>query len=78
MRWLELSHMWSVLSGPFWDFMANFDINKAGFGIAGLFAATWIVALLLWRYGNVEARWQAGIRSNRAATTASELAENSG
>ncbi|MFI9275763.1 HoxN/HupN/NixA family nickel/cobalt transporter [Kitasatospora sp. NPDC052896] len=45
------------LSGPFWDFMANFDINKAGFAIAGLFALTWVVALLYWRFGKVEARW---------------------
>ena len=49
------------LNGGFWDFMANFDINKAGFAIAGLFAVTWIVALAFWRYGNVEARWQQGL-----------------
>jgi nickel/cobalt transporter (NiCoT) family protein len=49
------------LSGGFWDFMANFDINKAGFAIAGLFAATWIVAFAFWRLGKVEARWQAGL-----------------
>ncbi|MFJ4655761.1 HoxN/HupN/NixA family nickel/cobalt transporter [Nocardia sp. NPDC088792] len=52
------------LNGPFWDFMADFDINKAGFAIAGLFAATWILALLLWRYGKVEARWQAGLEQD--------------
>ena len=51
------------LTGPFWDFMANFDINKAGFVIAGLFAVTWIVALLFWRFGKVESRWQAGLDS---------------
>ena len=45
------------LSGGVWDFMANFDINKAGFVIAGLFAATWLVALLVWRYGRIESRW---------------------
>ncbi|WP_327064758.1 HoxN/HupN/NixA family nickel/cobalt transporter [Kitasatospora sp. NBC_01250] len=45
------------LKGAFWDFMANFDINKAGFAIAALFALTWIVALVYWRYGKVEARW---------------------
>jgi high-affinity nickel-transport protein len=45
------------LSGGFWDFMANFDINKAGFAIAGLFAGTWIAALLVWRFGRIEHRW---------------------
>ena len=54
------------LSGSFWDFMANFDINKAGFAIAALFAITWIVALAFWRYGNVEARWQKGLSGEPA------------
>ena len=54
------------LSGPFWNFMANFDINEAGFAIAGLFAATWIVALMFWRFGKVEARWQQGLLDREA------------
>jgi high-affinity nickel-transport protein len=45
------------LSGGFWGFMADFDINRAGFTIAGLFAATWIVAVLVWRFGRIEHRW---------------------
>lgn len=52
--------------------MANFDINKAGFVIAGLFAATWIVALLFWRYGNVEARWQKGLAAGATADDAAD------
>ena len=51
------------LSGGFWDFMADFDINKAGFAIAGLFAVTWVVALAFWRFGKVESRWQQGLNS---------------
>ena len=57
------------LSGGFWDFMANFDINKAGFAIAALFAATWIVALVFWRFGKVEARWQEGLSTAGSAAT---------
>ncbi|HEY3873827.1 MAG TPA: HoxN/HupN/NixA family nickel/cobalt transporter [Actinocrinis sp.] len=49
------------LSGGFWDFAANFDINRAGFAIAGLFVITWIVAVAFWRLGRVEARWQQGL-----------------
>ena len=45
------------LSGGFWDFMSNFDINKAGFVIAGLFVCTWLVALTVWRFGRIESRW---------------------
>ena len=49
------------LHGAFWDLMANFDINVAGFCIAGLFVAVWAVALGYWRFGDVEARWSAGV-----------------
>jgi nickel/cobalt transporter (NiCoT) family protein len=45
------------LHGAFWDFMANFDINKAGFTIAGLFGVVWAVAIAVWRFGNIESRW---------------------
>jgi high-affinity nickel-transport protein len=49
------------LHGAFWSLMANFDINVAGFCIAGLFVAVWAAALAYWRWGNVEARWTAGV-----------------
>ena len=48
------------LHGPFWDFMAGFDINKAGFTMAALFAATWAAALAVWRLGRIESRWSPG------------------
>jgi nickel/cobalt transporter (NiCoT) family protein len=52
------------LHGAFWDLMANFDINVAGFCIAGLFVAVWAAALAYWRWGNVEARWTAGVAAS--------------
>jgi nickel/cobalt transporter (NiCoT) family protein len=59
------------LSGGFWDFMGDFDINKAGFAIAALFAATWIAALIFWRLGKVEARWQEGLNTSGPAAPVS-------
>ena len=47
------------ISGGFWDFMAGFDINKAGFGIAGLFVVVWAAAVGYWRFAEVETRWAA-------------------
>ncbi|MGD0394451.1 MAG: HoxN/HupN/NixA family nickel/cobalt transporter [Acidimicrobiales bacterium] len=47
------------LSGGFWNFMANFNINTAGFVIVGLFVATWVGALMIWKYGHVEEKWMA-------------------
>ena len=49
------------LKGRFWDDMANFDINKAGFVIVGMFVVTWAVALLVWRYAHVEEKWTSGL-----------------
>jgi nickel/cobalt transporter (NiCoT) family protein len=49
------------LHGAFWSLMADFNINVAGFCIAGLFVAVWAVALTYWRWGNVEARWSADV-----------------
>jgi high-affinity nickel-transport protein len=47
------------LTGGFWNFMGNFDINKAGFVIVGIFVATWAVALSIWHFGKIEQKWDA-------------------
>ncbi len=62
------------LHGGFWSVMANFNINVAGFCIAGLFVAVWAVALAYWRWGNVEARWTSNVTAApaQAPTPASE------
>ena len=46
------------LSGGFWDFMQNFNINRAGFIIVGVFVVTWIVALAIWHFGDIERKWE--------------------
>jgi nickel/cobalt transporter (NiCoT) family protein len=52
------------LPGGFWNTMANFNINAAGFVIVGVFVATWVVALAVWRFARIEARWDAAILAN--------------
>ena len=49
------------LNGAFWNAMANFNINIAGFCIAALFVLIWAAALTYWRVGNVEDRWSATV-----------------
>jgi nickel/cobalt transporter (NiCoT) family protein len=51
------------LSGGFWDFMANFNINKAGFVIVGVFVLTWAIALSFWRFGHIEQKWEAAAKA---------------
>ena len=52
---VEIHH----LNGSFWDFMADFNINTAGFVIVGMFVATWVGALMIWKYGHIEEKWSA-------------------
>jgi nickel/cobalt transporter (NiCoT) family protein len=54
------------LTGPGWSWLADFDINKAGFVIVGVFALTWVVALAIWRFGKIEQKWDlaAGTHGN--------------
>jgi nickel/cobalt transporter (NiCoT) family protein len=55
------------LTGSFWNWMANFDINKAGFVIVGMFVLTWVTALLVWKYGNIEQKWSAKLSHRTGA-----------
>ena len=56
------------LTGGFWDFMQNFNINRAGFIIVGIFVVTWIVALAIWHFGQIERKWELQAAEARAQT----------
>jgi high-affinity nickel-transport protein len=58
------------IHGGFWDFMAGFDINKAGFAIAGLFVVVWAIAVGCWRFGKLDRRW--------APAAAAQASQNGG
>jgi high-affinity nickel-transport protein len=47
------------LHGWLGDYMASFDLNTAGYIVVGLFVVVWVTALLVWRFADVEARWEA-------------------
>jgi nickel/cobalt transporter (NiCoT) family protein len=48
-------------SGGFWDWIGGLDLNIIGFLIVGMFVATWVVALLIWRFGRIEEKWSAAL-----------------
>ena len=50
------------LNGSAWSFLEDFNINTAGFVIVGLFIATWLAALLVWRFGRIEEKWGASLQ----------------
>jgi len=53
------------LTGGVWDWLGTLDLNKLGFGIVGLFVAVWILAAAIWRFGRIEQRWTARIRTEQ-------------
>jgi high-affinity nickel-transport protein len=53
--------------GPFWSAFENIDINTLGFIIAGMFVATWLIALAVWRFGRIEERWGSQLSDTEAS-----------
>ncbi|MGZ4172998.1 MAG: Nickel transporter NicT [Solirubrobacteraceae bacterium] len=54
------------LSGSFWAWLENIDLNILGFLIVGMFIATWAVALAFWHFGHFEERWSAALKRGEA------------
>ena len=54
------------LSGSFWSWFENININLLGFVIVGMFVATWAIALSVWHFGRIEERWSAHLGDNEA------------
>ena len=50
--------------GAFWDWLGGLDLNTVGFAVVGMFVLTWVVALLVWRYGRIEEKWAPATKVN--------------
>jgi len=55
------------LSGPVWGWFENVDVNFVGFVIVAMFAATWGIAVLIWRLGRIEERWSAHLEDSQGS-----------
>ncbi len=53
--------------GSFWAWLEHVNLNTLGFIIAGMFLATWAIALAVWRFGRIEERWTAHLAEHEAA-----------
>ncbi len=49
-----------IRSGPL-AWIADIPLDYAGYGIVGLFIASWLIALAVWRFGRIEEKWTAGL-----------------
>ena len=45
------------LQGGLWDAVSGVDLNLVGYAVVGLFAVTWLAAVLVWRVARIEERW---------------------
>ncbi|GAA3758858.1 HoxN/HupN/NixA family nickel/cobalt transporter [Streptomyces tremellae] len=50
----------NITSGPL-AAIADINLDYAGYGIVGLFFLSWLVALLVWRWGRFEERWSTNL-----------------
>jgi len=51
----------NITSGPI-AAIGSVNLDYAGYGIVGLFVVAWLIALAVWRYGNIEQKWSAELR----------------
>jgi nickel/cobalt transporter (NiCoT) family protein len=47
------------LHGGFWTLLNGLDLGRLGYVVVGLFAATWLCSLTLWKTRRFEQRWSA-------------------
>ncbi|MFC4604448.1 HoxN/HupN/NixA family nickel/cobalt transporter [Rhodococcus kronopolitis] len=48
--------------------IGGLDLGSMGFVIVGLFVATWLVAVLVWRYSGIQERWESRLVKDRVGT----------
>jgi high-affinity nickel-transport protein len=55
------------LSGSFWSWVENVDLNSLGLVIVAIFLGTWGIALSIWRFGRIEERWSTHLEDSGPA-----------
>ncbi|WP_197671776.1 Nickel transporter NicT [Devriesea agamarum] len=54
----QVLHDNAGINAPILNQLAQFQIDQMGFVIVGLFVLTWIAAILIWKFGHMETRWE--------------------
>jgi high-affinity nickel-transport protein len=45
------------LHGAFWSLLASLDLGRLGYLVVGLFVATWLFSITVWKTRRIEQRW---------------------
>ena len=56
-----------ITSGPI-AAIGHIPLDYAGYGIVGLFVMSWIVALAVWKFGDIEQKWSANLGSSNTVS----------
>jgi high-affinity nickel-transport protein len=46
-----------ALHGGVWGLLESLDLGRLGYVVVGLFVATWLFSLTLWKTRRIEQRW---------------------
>ena len=57
-----LTEKTGITSGPL-AAIANVSLDFVGYSIVALFIVTWLVAIMVWKYGRIEERWSASLHA---------------
>jgi nickel/cobalt transporter (NiCoT) family protein len=57
-----LTEKTGITSGPL-AAIANVSLDFVGYSIVALFIVTWLVAIMVWKYGRIEERWSASLQA---------------
>jgi nickel/cobalt transporter (NiCoT) family protein len=60
-----LAEQAKITTGPL-AAIADIPLDYAGYGIVALFFLSWVVAIAIWRFGNIEQRWSANLTTSQA------------
>jgi high-affinity nickel-transport protein len=55
-----LTEKTGITSGPL-AAIANVNLDLVGYTIVALFVITWVVAVIIWKYGHIEEKWSASL-----------------
>jgi high-affinity nickel-transport protein len=50
-----------ALHGTFWSLLEELDLGRLGYVVVGLFGATWLCSLTVWKTRRIEQRWSSSL-----------------
>jgi nickel/cobalt transporter (NiCoT) family protein len=58
----SLTEKSGITSGPL-AAIANLNLDLVGYTIVALFVITWVLAVIIWKYGRIEEKWSANLQA---------------